>query len=70
MGTYKKAIELNENYYEAYFNKGISETFIIGNCLKMLNSYDQAIELYNRSIKLNPEYFEAFNNRGTVTTFF
>lgn len=65
MRAYSKAIELNQNYSEAYFNKGITERIIIGNCLKVLNSYEKSIELYDKAIELNPQYSKAYNNRGT-----
>ena len=53
---YNKAIELNPNYAEAYFNKGV--------CLSNLNFKSEAIEMYNKTIELNPNFVDAYFQRG------
>jgi len=44
---YDKAIELNPNFAEAYYNRG--------NAYSDLKQYERAIEDYNKAIELNPE---------------
>jgi len=53
---YNKAIELNPNYAEAYFNKGV--------CLSNLNFKSEAIDMYNKTIELNPNFIDAYFQRG------
>ena len=53
---YNKAIQLNPNYTEAYFNKGI--------CLSNLNKKEDAILMYNKAIELNNNYVDAYFQRG------
>ena len=53
---YDKAIELNPNYAEAYFNKGV--------CLSNLNFKSEAIDMYNKTIELNPNFIDAYFQRG------
>ncbi len=53
---YDKAIKINPNYVEAYFNKGI--------CLSNLNLKEEAINMYNKTIELNPNFVDAYFQRG------
>ena len=49
---YNKAIALNPNYTEAFYNKGV--------CLSNLNKKTEAINEYDRAIQLNQNYIEAY----------
>jgi tetratricopeptide (TPR) repeat protein len=53
---YNKAIALNPNYAEAYYNRG--------NAYYFKGQYDRAIEEFNKAIALNPNDATAYNNRG------
>lgn len=57
---YTKAIELNPNYAEAYFNRGNVYSYR-NNYLK---SYSQAIADYTQAINLNPNFASAYQGRG------
>lgn len=48
---YNKAIEINQNYGEAYNNKG--------SCLRELKRFDEALSCCNKAIKIIPEYSNA-----------
>ena len=61
----KKAIEINPNYYEAYYNWGIvldKLGDIDGDKIR----YEEAIEKYKKAIEINPKYSKAYNNWGVV----
>ncbi len=53
-----KAIRLNPDYAEAYYNRG--------NAKNALGRHDDAIADYDEAIRLNPDDAEAYNNRGNV----
>ena len=53
---YDKAIRLNPDYTDAYYNRG--------NAYAKLGKYQRAIEDYNKAIFLKHDYTEAYNNRG------
>ena len=55
---YDKAIDINPQFSEAWYNKGGSFTD--------LKIYEGAIESYNAAININPNYSEAWNNKGNV----
>ncbi len=55
---YTKAIELNPNYNDAYYNRGSAKYEI--------EDYRGAIEDYNKAIKLNPNSDKAYYNRGAA----
>ncbi len=77
---FTKAIELNPNYSEAYFNRGLSKASLAGRfkfstngngtyydiALEKTNLEDRrgAIEDFTKAIELNPNYSEAYFNRG------
>jgi len=55
---WKKAIELNQNYYYAYNN--------IGNVFLKQKKLNEALENYDKALQLKPDYFEAHYNKGNV----
>ena len=56
--NYKKALELNPDYAEAYNS--------MGTVLQSQGDYDSAIDSYERAIKIKPDYAEAYNNIGVA----
>ena len=56
INNYDKAIELNPNYTEAYFNKGI--------CLSNQQKKEEAIEVFNKAIEIAINDAELYLNRG------
>ena len=56
LADFDKAIELNPNRFEAYFNRG--------NLLFDKKRYDKAIADFNRVIALKSDYAEAYYGRG------
>ena len=52
--AYKKAIQMNPKYAEAYYNIGI--------VFKDKGKLDNAIDAFKKSISIKPDYFEAFSN--------
>lgn len=52
--NYTKAIEINDNFIEAYFSKGAA-------CLN-LQKYDNAISNYNKILELDPNYVDVYYN--------
>lgn len=56
LNAFNKAIMLNPQNAEAYFNRG--------NVYDELGDYKQAVTDYNKAIKLNPIYADAYLNRG------
>jgi tetratricopeptide (TPR) repeat protein len=55
---YTKAIELNPQYADAYYNRGVAHDD--------LGEYQKAIEDYTKAIELNPQYADAYSDRGYV----
>ena len=55
---YKKAVEMNPNYAEAYNN--------MGNMYKDRGEPSQAIACYKKTLEINPNYAPAYNNLGLV----
>jgi len=58
ISDFTKAIELNTNNFEAYYNRGLSKD--------KLQNYSGAISDYSTAIKLNPNFEDAYYNRGNV----
>ncbi len=56
MKCYDKAIELEPNSFDAYFNKG--QAFLCN------NKFDEAIDCYNKVLEIKPNYTEAINYRN------
>lgn len=56
--AYNKAVRLNPDNAEIYYNRGIAYSKI--------GQYQNAISDYNEAIRLKPDYVEAYNNRGNI----
>ena len=56
--NFRKAIDINKNYPEGYFN--------LANVLNILNRKHEAHTFYLEAIRLNPNYFEAIINMGVT----
>ena len=56
--NFRKAIYINKNYPEGYFN--------LANVLNILNRKHEAYTFYLETIRLNPNYFEAIINMGVT----
>lgn len=54
---YDKAIELNPQAAEVWYNKGTVFS-------KNLSRYGEAIQCFDKAIELNPQYIDAWYNRG------
>ena len=52
----RKAIELKPDYIEAHNN--------LGNTLKDLTRFEEAVASYRSAIELKPDYAEAYFNHG------
>ena len=52
------AISKNENYAEAYYNRGIA--------MHKMEKLAEAISDFNRAIRLNPDYADAYYSRGSA----
>ena len=59
--NYKKALKLNPNYAEAYYNMGIA--------FKNMGSHISAIDCYKKALKIQPKYAEANYNMGNSLKF-
>jgi tetratricopeptide (TPR) repeat protein len=57
---YSKAIQLNPNYANAYYNKGLA--------LYNIGQTEAAIEYYDSVLKLQPNYAQAHYNKGLALT--
>ena len=55
---YDRALEINQNYAEAWYSKGYA--------LYRLGRYKEAIGCYDRALKINQNYVEALNNKGVA----
>ena len=58
MECFDKALELDEEYYMAWYNKG--------NVYYDKDEFEKAIECYDNTIKINPEHFKAWCNKGNM----
>tara|TARA_Y100000590_G_scaffold370707_1_gene432700 strand:- start:2953 stop:5133 length:2181 start_codon:yes stop_codon:yes gene_type:complete len=56
--NWNKAIKINGNYIDAYYNRG--------NAFFELKKFDLAIESFDKAIQIKPDYAEAYNNRGNA----
>lgn len=56
--AYKKVIELDPTYFEAYNNLGIT--------YQALGETEKASEFYRKSIEINPRYEKGYNNLGIL----
>ena len=55
---WKKAIEINSNYFFGYNN--------LGNAFYKKEEYATSIEYYDKAINIKKDYIEAYNNRGNA----
>ena len=58
IANYTKAIELQPDYAEAYYNRGLA--------YRNKATFDKAIADYDKAIALKPDFAEAYNNRGSA----
>ena len=58
MSAYRKALDVNPDYAEAYYN--------MGNVFQDQCQFDQAIVSYEKALSLKPDYINAHNNMGTI----
>jgi len=56
--SYDKALRINPDYADAYFNRGIA--------LQKLGQPGAAIKSYDKAIRLEPDFADAYSNRGTA----
>ena len=56
--SYRKAIEIKENFADAYSN--------LGNLLRMQNRLDEALACCYEAIRHNPKLSEGYNNLGNI----
>jgi len=56
--AYEKAIEINPQNTDAWFNKG--------NTLGELGRFEEALEAYEKAIEINPQNTDAWNNKGNT----
>lgn len=59
--AYKKVIELDRTYVEAYNNLGI--------VYQMIGDVERACEAYRKSTEINPRYVKGYNNLGILFLF-
>ncbi len=62
---YKKAIEINPNYFDAYNYWGLA-LFHLAKKENNKTLYEASIGKYKKAIELNPNSFYAYNNWGTA----
>jgi tetratricopeptide (TPR) repeat protein len=58
IADYSSAIAINENFIEAYFNRGKASQF--------LNTYEDAIADCSKIIQINPKNYDAYYMRGIL----
>ena len=56
ISSYNRALSLNPNYAEAFYNKGLIQSY--------MNDTNAAIESYNQALKIKPSYVEALFKLG------
>lgn len=56
--AYKRVIELDPTYIEAYNNLGI--------IYQQIRDFDKALGAYQKSIEINPQYEKGYNNLGII----
>ena len=52
IAAYEKAIEIEPNYYQTWYNKGIA--------LSDLVRYEEAIYAFDQALEIKPEFHEAW----------
>lgn len=58
IASYDQAIELQPDYYEYWFNRGLT--------LFHLEQYAEAIASYDKTLELKPDFYKAWYNRGGI----
>ena len=58
--SYDRAIEINPDFSEAWYNRGIA--------LTELGRYTDAVTSYDKAVEINPDFPEAWYNRGIALT--
>ncbi|MEQ9235725.1 tetratricopeptide repeat protein [Coleofasciculus sp. E2-BRE-01] len=58
IAAYDKAIQLNPNVYQAWYNRGL--------CLAELHQFKEAITSYQKAIKIKPDFYQAWNSLGNA----
>jgi tetratricopeptide (TPR) repeat protein len=58
IADYSSAIAVNENFIEAYFNRGKARQY--------LNTYEDAIADCSKIIQINPKNYDAYYMRGIL----
>lgn len=66
MADYSKAIELDPKFTDAYNGKGMNMFKFIGNVLKAMKRYDEALEDYSKAIAIDPKFVNAYNGKGIL----
>ena len=56
INSFKKAIKIDPNFFQAYNNIGLS--------FYEFGEYEKAINSFEKTLKINPNYFEAYNSIG------
>jgi tetratricopeptide (TPR) repeat protein len=56
--AYKKALFINPDYTDVYYNMGIA--------LKAQGKLEDAIKAYNKALSIKPNYADAYNNMGNA----
>jgi superkiller protein 3 len=56
--SYRKTIEINPHWYEAYLN--------CGNSFDLMSNPQKALECYDQILNINPHYAAAYINKGNV----
>lgn len=56
--SYQKALKLQPNTPDLWFNLGIAQT--------QIQQLDEAVASYQKAIQIKPDFFEAYGNLGTV----
>ena len=54
----KKSLSIKPNNASAHSN--------LGNALKNLNRYDEALESFDKAIEINSNFADAYSNRGVI----
>lgn len=67
LANFDKAIELNPQFVDAYYNRGlVYENLGSAILLSGRDYFEKALPDYSKAIELNPQFAKAYNNRGTT----
>ena len=59
IADWNKAIEINPQYADAYFHRGLSKGY-------WKRDYQGALPDYNKAIEIDPQHFPAYRDRGII----